>query len=84
MHNYGMTSLTNTVEWYWCEYVLTHDNLHFTDRYALAGGPSPILLLPVQEYHPASDFFTLSFVKVAVGHPEQRLPEMSDPLNCHL
>lgn len=67
------------MHWGW-----THDHLHFINNCALAGGPSPKLLVPVQEYHPASDKVTDDFTKVVVEHPLQLSPGMSFPLNCHL
>lgn len=56
----------------------------FINNCALAGGPSPKILVPVQEYHPASDRDTDVFVYVVVEHPLQLSPEISFPLNCHL
>ena len=63
---------------------MAHNYLHFINNCALAGGPSPKLLVPVQEYHPASDRATDVFTKVVVEHPLQLSPGMSFPLNCHL
>ena len=57
---------------------------HFINNCALAGGPSPKPLVPVQEYHPASDRATDVFTKVVVGQLLQLSPGMSFPLNCHL
>ena len=63
---------------------MAYDHLRFINNCALAGGPSPKLLVPVQEYHPASDRVTDVFTKVVVKHPLQLSPGMSLPLNCHL
>lgn len=57
---------------------------HFINNCALAGGPSPKPLVPVQEYHPASERVTDVFTKAVVGQLLQLSPGMSFPLNCHL
>ena len=61
-----------------------YGNLRLTINFALAGGPSPKMLVPVQEYHPASAWVTTAFVYVVFEHPLQLSPGMSTPLNCHL
>ena len=58
-------------------------NIRLISNCALAGGPSPRELVPVQEYHPASSRVTEAFVKVVFEQPEQLSPDMSTPLNCH-
>ena len=58
-------------------------NLRLISNCALAGGPSPRELVPVQEYHPASAWVTEAFVKVVVTQALQLSPGMSTPLNCH-
>jgi len=64
--------------------LVTSNYSHFNNNCALAGGPSPRILVPVQEYHPASDKDKDFFVYVIVKHPLQLSPSMSFPLNCHL
>ena len=57
---------------------------HFINNCALAGVPSPTLLVPLQEYHPASDRDTDVTVYVVVEHSLRLSRAKSFPLNCHL
>ena len=64
---------------------MTIYNLRLILSSALAGGPFPIVFVPIQEYHPASCLVTERIVNVCADvQLLQASPEISFPLNCHL